>query len=213
MQGNPNSSKRWIGGTHLLYRNTLSFQKWNEFRWGYKNSGGEKLGGCCVRSYVWNYNVWQRGCEFDGWMLALEVIVLGEIQPKKSFVNSMSFHEGKGESPQGMDTRLGEMWAEERERLGRKRPLPLASHTWDHPLILFEDLRSMRVGWHEGQAPLSALSALRVTFFNIFRTCPSNHHSRGFLITTSTWGLLVFSPGLRPWAKRGRISLLFKIYH
>lgn len=34
-------------------------------------------------------------------MLALEVIVLGEIHPKKSFVNSMRFHEpGKGrESP------------------------------------------------------------------------------------------------------------------
>lgn len=30
-------------------------------------------------------------------MLALEVIVLGEIHPRKSFVNRMSFHEpGKG---------------------------------------------------------------------------------------------------------------------
>lgn len=92
--------------------------------------------------------------------------------------------------------------------------------TWDQPLGLFGDLRSMRVGWDVGRAHwvCALLFALLVAFsFSVALELVlkiSNHHSCGFLFTTSTWcWLLVFSPSLRLWTKHCGIVLLFKMYH
>jgi hypothetical protein len=133
-----------------------------------KDGREEKLRIWHFRSHLWNYNIWQRECWLHGQMLDLDHDWRWDPVWEELCKHCKFLAPGRGhQAPVGVGQAKGYL-CKPRGAVGREPISPSMCLTWDHPLIIFGDLRSVRArycvqGWH---------SLASTLFFHIFRVCP-----------------------------------------